>query len=1116
MRTEFDQLREFLKEMFQFEDHDLDFGIYRIIRLKRRFIEGFIDGEGEGSLRAVVTKALKGEHSARQETSCNWLKSFGALFGEIGRPVWRAVEENPNDEAAVSRFKKLFDMPGVTDSQREQAEVQLKIFLETRRLSTAELEVRVYNHLLNFFELYFQNGDFGYNNRAASAFKVSYETDYDGSDTLFHWKHKDSYYIKTGNGFHTVRCEVGGKWLEFRLCGGDEEARPDERNNVKENRIKHYRLVDIKAEEEPDPAGGKRTVWQVRFSLAMASTPKAEIYTRLWPIVFGAEQDLTAYLYKSLAKGEEWPGKPVFNDLADDYDKTDGGSVKGIGQLRLKFDKYTEELAKRDEFRDLGKNANERQQSLAENETIKILWQIDRNLNKFYVGNDADYFIHKDLKGFLTREKARFIKQVIFSDLDALLNAGEDNATSLIARAFNAVADKVIGFLAAIEDFQKGLFELKKKVVDTHYLVSVGKIPSAFHERVFACEAQIIEWREIFKVHITDASQLADHPTLVVDTSLYRDTDPNFQDDLLSLPEFDNLDAQTDGVLINSENWQALNLLQEKFREQIKCIYIDPPYNTGDDGFLYKDHFKHSSWLGMINERVQLSREMICKDGIFFSSIDRDENRNLLPCLFEIFSEYNFIEEIIWKKSYGGGSKTKHINNLHEYVLCFSNHKESLPQLNLPPDPDVKKYYKYSDEKFDFRGKFRTQPLHTTSNDYRKNLTYPIPIPSAEFGSKKWDEEFSQIKSLIKEDRLVIECVADQWVVTLDGKNWKGSLIFPEHQWQWAWFPTARDAYVNNELLVEKNKNGGFVVNYKQYERFEDGSERGAKLGSVLIGPYTQTGTSEQKHILGKIVVKYPKPVGLIEQLVGIYFEEKDGYFFDYFAGSAPTFEAIQRINQIDEGKRKVVLVEMGYHFQSATRERVKRLAFSNNWRNGIPRNSTNKAKYLIKCQDLEQYEDLIDNLMPTWDNSSMPKRIPVQYLFRPDQHAISASLDLSRPFAQALRVGKTREEKTIDLMETWCYLQGYWVKSRRLYREFDRPYLAVETTHGTLVVFRDIEDAEDDTENLKGILAKYEDGSGTGAIQRLEVNHDADLRRLPVETIVISAADFMRGAQWN
>jgi hypothetical protein len=81
--------------MFQFEDHDLDFKIYRIILLNRRFIEGFINWEGEGSLRAVVTKALKGEHSARQETSCNWLKSFGASFDEIGRPLWRAVEENP-------------------------------------------------------------------------------------------------------------------------------------------------------------------------------------------------------------------------------------------------------------------------------------------------------------------------------------------------------------------------------------------------------------------------------------------------------------------------------------------------------------------------------------------------------------------------------------------------------------------------------------------------------------------------------------------------------------------------------------------------------------------------------------------------------------------------------------------------------------------------------------------------------------------------------------------------------------------------------------------------------------------------------------------------------------
>jgi len=491
-KTEFDQLCNFLKEMFQFEDHDLDFGIYRIIRLKRQFIQNFIDGDGENSLRSTVVRALSGVQNSQSDTARNWLSAFAATLGKKGEAKWEALAAEPSDSAAQEGFRALFEL--ADDHEREQAEAQLRTFLEIRQLSAGDLEVRVYNHLLNFFELYYQNGDFGYNTRAASAFKVPYEADYDGSDTLFHWKHKDSYYIKTGNGFHSVRCEIGGEWIEFRMSGGDEEAQTSERNNNKESGIKHYRLVDILPVEETNQEGATRTLWQVRFALATASTLKVDLYPRLWQTIFADERDLAPYLHKKPDKGEAAPGPPLFNDLSGDYDKTESGSVKGIGQLRLKFDKYVEELAKRDEFKDAGKNAPERQQALEQDVTAKALWQLDRNLNKFYVGNDADYFIHKDLRGFLSREKGRFIKQVVFSDLDALLHAGEDNATTLIARAFNIVADTLIGFLAAIENFQKGLFELKKKVVDTHYLISFGKIPVAFYERVFACAPQRLEW----------------------------------------------------------------------------------------------------------------------------------------------------------------------------------------------------------------------------------------------------------------------------------------------------------------------------------------------------------------------------------------------------------------------------------------------------------------------------------------------------------------------------------------------------------------------------------------------------------------------------------------------
>lgn len=188
---------------------------------------------------------------------------------------------------------------------------------------------------------------------------------------------------------------------------------------------------------------------------------------------------------------------------------------------------------------------------------------------------------------------------------------------------------------------------------------------------------------------------------------------------------------------------------------------------------------------------------------------------------------------------------------------------------------------------------------------------------------------------------------------------------------------------------------------------------------------------------------------------------------------------------------------------------------YSSDWKNGSPKNASG-WQGLIKLQTLEQYEDLLDNLTPVWDEAALPKQVPVRYLFRPEQNTLTSSLDLSRPFSQTLRIGRAREEKTIDLMETWCYLQGHWIKSQRVYREFDRLYLAVETTHSTLVVFRDIDPGEDDTANLQAILANYADDQGVSRIQRLELNLDADLRRLELDTYLIQAADFLRGTQWN
>lgn len=295
--TAFAQLQAFLKDMFQFDDHDLDFGIYRIIRLKQNFIQGFIEGDGENSLKAGVQQALTQVHQAAGETARNWLAALAQKYGEMGQKLWQPLAENPNDAKAKEAFEQLIFL--ASEDEQVQARKHLEALAETGKLSLADLEARVYNHLLNFFELYYANGDFGYNTRASKAFKVPYEADYDGSDTLFHWKHKDSYYIKTGNGFRSVRCRINGAWLEFRMQTGGDEQFTAARNNVKENATKHYQLADIRKAQEKGSAGADQTVWQVLFSLAPQSTPKTQIYPRIWQTVFADSTDLTPYLHKT-------------------------------------------------------------------------------------------------------------------------------------------------------------------------------------------------------------------------------------------------------------------------------------------------------------------------------------------------------------------------------------------------------------------------------------------------------------------------------------------------------------------------------------------------------------------------------------------------------------------------------------------------------------------------------------------------------------------------------------------------------------------------------------------------------------------------------------------------
>jgi adenine-specific DNA-methyltransferase len=356
----------------------------------------------------------------------------------------------------------------------------------------------------------------------------------------------------------------------------------------------------------------------------------------------------------------------------------------------------------------------------------------------------------------------------------------------------------------------------------------------------------------------------------------------------------------TQNLYIEGDNLDALKLLQSTYLGKVKMIYIDPPYNTGND-FIYEDDFAedtatylqrsnqkdeagnrlvannesngrfHSDWLSMMYPRLKLARNLLRDDGVIFISIDDNEQANLKRLCDEVFGEDNFLTQIVWKKSYGGGAKSKHSVVLHEYILMYAKLKESIGEIELPPNDDVLKYYKFKDSKFEQRGPYRKQPLATNSMDERPNLKFPITFGEYE--------------------------------------------IWPEKQWQWS--QNRVEQAIQNDELVFTKKSDGWTVDYKQYLKNEQGEVRGSKLYSLIEGPYTQIGTSEIKEIFGEgKVFTFPKPSGLIKHILRCF--EKDDLVMDFFSGSAVTAHAVMQLNAEDAstgsaqaGKRRFIMVQL-------------------------------------------------------------------------------------------------------------------------------------------------------------------------------------------------------------
>ncbi len=359
----------------------------------------------------------------------------------------------------------------------------------------------------------------------------------------------------------------------------------------------------------------------------------------------------------------------------------------------------------------------------------------------------------------------------------------------------------------------------------------------------------------------------------------------------------------SDNKIIHGDNLEALKSLLPEYEGKIKCIYIDPPYNTGNEGWVYNDNVnhpkikkwlgevvgkegedlsRHDKWMCMMYPRLKLLHKLLSKEGIIFVSIDDSESKNLRLLMDEIFGQNQFVEQIIWKNKYGPGALTKGFGNVHEYILCYS--KSNIDSIRAPLDEEQQSKYKKKDSKYETRGGYITQPLMTRSKDDRPNLVYPI--------------------------------------------YHNNEMIMPRKQWIWS-EKRLKKAIEKDEVVFNKMNDGEYSVRFKQYLRDEDGQMRTGKPISILNGPFNQEGTNEMRQIFGKKVFDNPKPKNLVKYLFSIIVNEDDdksGIYLDSFAGSATSAHAVAQLNKEDGGDRKFILVEMEDYADDITAERVKRV----------------------------------------------------------------------------------------------------------------------------------------------------------------------------------------------
>lgn len=993
-----------LKELFQLDQPDLDFGFYRIMHVKADQVRSFIEND--------------------------LLNTIHTCF------------ENQ------------------TDSSSHESEV--------------------YDHLYRFFERYYEDADFisrRYFVRETSGKAAPYAIPYSGEEVKLYWTNADQYFIKSSE--YRTNFTVDLRYINEQL--------PLALNS---NPIRlRFQIVAASEGEHGDIKPSDATK---RFFLISKSSP----------LEFASNGDLVAnFEYRPDLE------KPPKEKDAVWRDKRNKEAASAIISELQRLTSVNSQVA---EYLRL-------LQIPSPTESDKKRPILEKYINQYTARNCTDYFIHKDLSGFLHRELDFYIKNEVMR-LDDIENAETPAVDSYLSKLkiLRSIGRKLADFLGQLEDFQKRLWLKKKFVIETSWCVSLATIRTienvkarqALIKAILENEQQRFEWRDLGILRTegngddeVDEEFLFSHPTLMVDTRYF---DNRFTE--LLIDSIVELDENIDGLLINSDNFHGLSLIQNRFEESVRCIVIDPPYNRLSDGFPYKDNYRHSSWLTMMRDRTELAWPLLRKDGALFSHIDENERDSLQVVLDGIFGRDNRVEDLIWAQN-TTHSQSPLFSTNHEYVAVFARDRvtaerdKSMFREPKPGHDEIMALAKEWSSRYPSIREFELE-LKSLFRKHIEEYKAELTENGLEFNeeTKKQDPwngvynychaEYRDKVGVLVDETAARNKNAMLWVWREDNasapaqkqadstRNPSDSNFrfykpihpktgkpcpHPKTGWRWpkSWPGEKRDSF---EALHEAGRIvwGDDEKKVPQYKRFLHEVE--TNVAKSFFYDYTD-GEKQIANYFGTAgLFPTPKPTTLPKRFISQVCQKND-LILDYFAGSGTTGDAVVAMNREDRGRRKFVLIEMANYFWSVLLPRLKKVTYSPEWKDGMPKRTATEQESeftprIFKIVRLESYEDALNNLEFDNDHNrasklaqtpSLKETYLLHYMLDVETRGSKSLLNIeafSDPANYSLRVKKhgTDEyiQQKIDLLETFNFLLGLRVSHVGVPQTFDADFARV------------------------------------------------------------------------